>query len=263
MQQGKIGLLTVPNLSINLLAFALTFDPSAAKTLDPNPLNVPGDFFNYVGLRQFLVNAFPYTTVENTIFTTDGIQYGFNYGGAIPQYMGNYYPTNISWPSTDPVTNPATVGSAAWWWAQATTAGTPYYDPELAALHDEQPVPVPDHRAEGAWRGPADPGLPALHQPDIRRAARAQHVRLWFRLRRLCFRRLWTAFPGQSAVPAYNLGWAPDYPDPTDYVAPFYYANRDVHSWVTTFSKRSVRSRARTLDRSRRARPRGCCSGRR
>jgi len=34
-----------------------------------------------------------------------------------------------------------------------------------------------------------------------------------------------SALPGQSALPWFNLGWAPDYPDPTDYMAPLYYAN--------------------------------------
>ena len=92
IQEGKIGAFTVPTLSVFFLPLAMEFNPSAAKTLDPNTLNIPADFFNYVGLRQFLVNAFPYTTVENTIFTTDGIQYGFNYGGAIPQVHGELLP---------------------------------------------------------------------------------------------------------------------------------------------------------------------------
>src|SRR5208283_2109110 len=34
-----------------------------------------------------------------------------------------------------------------------------------------------------------------------------------------------SALPGQSSLPWFNLGWAPDYPDPTDYMAPMYYAN--------------------------------------
>jgi hypothetical protein len=31
--------------------------------------------------------------------------------------------------------------------------------------------------------------------------------------------------PGQNPMPLYGLGWAPDYPDPTDYVTPLYYEN--------------------------------------
>ncbi len=34
-----------------------------------------------------------------------------------------------------------------------------------------------------------------------------------------------SALPGQSSLPWFNLGWAPDYPDPTDYMVPLYEAN--------------------------------------
>jgi hypothetical protein len=222
IQEGKIGAFTVPTLNVYLLAFTLEFSVSAAKSLDPYPITVPGDFFNYVGLREFLVNAFPYNTVENTIFTTDAIQYGFNYGGAIPKYMGNYYPTNISWPSGDPVTNPSVNGSAAWWWAQATTSGSRYYDPELTSCTTSSPCQFPIIGQVGATAvnrviadyllcignvsggrlrpdtfGPTDQLVVSPISPE----------------------------PGQSAFPSYSLGWAPDYPDPTDYVMPFYYPN--------------------------------------
>ena len=223
IQEGLIGAFTVPTLNVFFLSFALEFSVSAAKTLDPNPLNVPGDFFNYVGLRQFLVNAFPYTTVENTIFTTDGIQYGFNYGGAIPQYMGNYYPTNISWPSTDPVTNPATVGSAAWWWAQATTSGSPYYDPELTSCTTSSPCQfsILGQRGSTTVDQMIQDYLPYISQisggalePNTFDYEGGQLVTYSL-----------SALPGESALPFYNLGWAPDYPDPTDYAAPLYYPN--------------------------------------
>ena len=223
IQQGKIGMLTVPNLSIHLMAFALTFNPSAAKTLDPNPLTVPGDFFNYVGLRQFLVNAFPYTTVENTIFTTDGIQYGFNYGGAIPQYMGNYYPTNISWPSGDPVSNASVTGSAAWWWAQATNPGSPYYDPELAACTTSSPCQFPFMGQQGAVTVDQliQDYLPYIDQISGGRLAPNTFDCNFACLNNPCYVGLLCG----NQFPTLSLGWAPDYPDPTDYMAPFYYAN--------------------------------------
>jgi hypothetical protein len=225
IREGKIGALTVPTLSIFFLAFALEFSVSAAKTLDPNPLNVPGDFFNYVGLRQFLVNAFPYTTVENTIFTTDGIQYGFNYGGAIPQYMGNYYPTNISWPSTDPVANPATVGSAAWWWAQATTVGSPYYDPELSVCVTSSPCQFGIIGQAGApiVNTMLQDYMPYISQISGERLAPNTFVACPVGCQLVVYGP--PPIPGTSALPFFNLGWAPDYPDPTDYVGPLYYPN--------------------------------------
>jgi hypothetical protein len=225
MHQGKIGAQIVPTLSISFLAFALTFSPTEAKTVDPNPLNVPGDFFNYIGLREFLVNAFPYTTVENTIFTPDGIQYGVNYGGAIPQHMGNYYPTNISWPSDDPVSNASVNGSAAWWWTQATTSGSPYYDPELTSCTTSSPCQFPFMGLEG---GATVDQLIQDYLPYISELSGGRLVPNTFDC---SFANCdgcgfdGCPMPGQSAMPAYALGWAPDYPDPTDYMAPLYYAN--------------------------------------
>jgi len=223
VQEGKIGMFTIPTLNINFLAFALEFSVSAAKSIDPNPLNVPGDFFNYVGLREFLVNAFPYTTVENTIYTTDGIQYGFNYGGAIPQYMGNYYPTNISWPSTDPVSNPAMVGSAAWWWTQATTKGGPYYDPELANCTSTSPCQFSILGQRGATTVDQmiQDYLPYISQIS---GGALEPTTFDYLGGQLVIGNL-PVPPGQSSLPFFNLAWAPDYPDPTDYVLPLYYPN--------------------------------------
>ncbi|HTT45284.1 MAG TPA: hypothetical protein VMH38_04625, partial [Thermoplasmata archaeon] len=221
IQEGKIGAFTVPTLSVFFLPLAMEFSVSAAKQLDPNTLNIPGDFFNYVGLRQFLVNAFPYTTVENTIFTTDGIQYGFNYGGAIPQYMGNYYPTNISWPNADPVASTSTEGSAGWWWTQATTSSSPYYDPELAACTTSSPCAFPIIGQKGATT------VDQMIQDYMPYISQISGGKLAPNTFDVTFSQLVTyslsATPGNSALPYYNLGWAPDYPDPTDYVAPLYY----------------------------------------
>ena len=223
IQEGKIGAFTVPSLSIFFLSFAIEFNPTLAKTLDPNTLNVPGDFFSSVALREFLVNAFPYNTVENTIFTTDGIQYGFNYGGAIPQYMGNYYPTNISFPSGDPVLNPGTQGSAAWWWTQATTVGSPYYDPELTSCTTSSPCEFPIIGQKGATQ------VDQMIQDYLPYISQVTGGRLAPNTFDITFGQLvvgsLSALPGQSSLPWFNLGWAPDYPDPTDYLAALYYAN--------------------------------------
>ena len=223
IQEGKIGAFTIPTLSVFFLPLAMEFNPAAAKALDPNILNIPSNFFNYVGLREFLVNAFPYTTVENTIFTTDGIQYGFNYGGAIPQYMGNYYPTNISWPSTDPVTNAATVGSAAWWWAQATTSTSPYYDPQLAGCTTGNPCQFPIIGQKGATT------VDQMIQDYMPYISSISGGVLEPNTFDVTFSQLvvgsLSALPGQSSLPWFNLGWAPDYPDPTDYMVPLYEAN--------------------------------------
>jgi hypothetical protein len=223
-QEGKIGVLTVPSLTIFLLAFSLTFSLTAAREIDPDPITVPGDFFSYVGVREFLVNAFPYTTVENTTFTTDGIPYGFNYGGAIPQHMGNYYPTNISWPTGDPVSNATTAGSAAWWWVQATTKGGPYYDPELANCTPSFPCQFPILGQMGNQQlGQMMPNY--LASITSLTGGQLDPTTFACAFGNCCRSLGCSSTPGQSDTPMGNLGWAPDYPDPTDYVSPLYYPN--------------------------------------
>ncbi len=112
------------------------------------PSNASGssNFFSYVGLRQFLVNAFPYTQDLQQVLSIDGVQIGINYGGAIPKFLGNYYATNVTWPAGQPDPNPADVGGAAWWWAQANLASSPYYDPLLSQCTDLEPLYLPGRR---------------------------------------------------------------------------------------------------------------------
>jgi hypothetical protein len=223
IQEGKIGAFSTPTLNVNTLGFTLQFDVTAAKSIDPGPINVPGDFFSYVGLRQFFATAFPYATVENTIYTIDGIQYGFNFGGVIPQGMGNYYPTNISWPSTDPVASASVTGSAGWWWAQATTQGTLYYDHELDACTPSSPCTFPIIGQRGYT---ALDQLIQDYMPFITSLSGGRLVPNTFDLTST---QDWTystsTLPGQSPMPFYLANWAPDYPDPTDYALPFYYPN--------------------------------------
>ncbi|MGA9043568.1 MAG: hypothetical protein WB531_01700 [Thermoplasmata archaeon] len=221
IQEGKIGALTSPTLTIYFLAIAMEFDPAATRMVDPEPLNIPGDFFNYVGLREFLVNAFPYNTVETTISTTDGIQYGVVYGGAIPLGMGNYYPANISWPTSDPVSSPSVSGSAAWWWAQATNSSSPYYDPELTSCTTSSPCKFPLVGAD--WYPQGDqmlqdymPYISALSdgrlEPNTFDLTSPQDF-------------IWgiSVLPGQSAMPMAVQAWGADYPDPSDFMSPTYY----------------------------------------
>jgi hypothetical protein len=137
--------------------------------------------------------------------------------------MGNYYPTNISWPSTDPITSTSVNGSAAWWWAQATTSGGPYYDPELASCTTSSPCQFPVIGQKGATV------VDQLIQDYMPLISQISGGRLAPNTFDVTFSQLvvysLSALPGQSALPWFNLGWAPDYPDPTDYMAPLYYPN--------------------------------------
>jgi hypothetical protein len=217
-QEGKIWYTSVPSLSTFFLPFTLDFAAAYWNAVDSGNLTVPGDFFGAIGVRQLLVHSWPYNTVENTIWTTDGLQYGINYGGAIPIGMGNYYPSNISWPSGDPVTDANITGSAAWWWAQVTTYGNPYYDPELTSCTTSSPCKFP---ILGQWENnPVNQEI-TMYISEISSIthSRFQPNLLVLQNPYLCY--------GLSCTspPLYSLGWAPDYPDPTDYMASLYYPN--------------------------------------
>jgi hypothetical protein len=121
------------------------------------------------------------------------------------------------------VTTATTVGSAAWWWAQATTKGGPYYDPELSSCTTSTPCQFPIIGQKGAttvdqmiqdympYISSISGGILAPNTFDVT-------------FSQLVVGSL-SALPGQSSLPWFNLGWAPDYPDPTDYMVPLYEAN--------------------------------------
>ncbi|HEV8050534.1 MAG TPA: PKD domain-containing protein, partial [Thermoplasmata archaeon] len=116
VQADKVEATTFPTISEYFFPFSLLFNKAGAAKYTTDPISVPGDFFTNVGVRNFFVNAYPYQTIEKTISTVDGIQYLFNYGGAIPQFMANYYPTNIPWPNTDPCSDASNTSCPAYWW---------------------------------------------------------------------------------------------------------------------------------------------------
>ena len=234
VQKGKIGLFTLPTLNLFPEGFSLHFDPSATQSASGQTTNVPGDFYSYVGMRQFFAQAFPYNTFINVDSSSDGIPFIQGEGGAIPQYLGNYYPQNITWPGmntsagqwpqvwSDPSTATgcaSVVGSACWWWANITTVGSPYYDPEAVACeHSTCHLPIgseqgtlPFDAAVDAWGAIIDKitgGAIVTSRYDP------------------TFTQIVTDLgdpPGTNPLPTYVAGWLPDYPDPTDYMVPFYY----------------------------------------
>ncbi len=226
IEQGKINAQVFPSISVFFFPFTLDFNVAGAISGQPNPVNVPGTWFSYVGMRQFFATAYPYSTIESTVLTTNGLQGGFNYGGAIPQFMGNYYPTNISWPSQDP--SQACAGSGAngplcptYWWSQITSPSSPYYDPQTSSCTTSNPCQLPLFGETGA---------PSLDEQQTLwvnslNALSGGRLKVTFsdiNFVNLVINSLFSA-PGQNPMPFYTLGWAPDYPDPTDYVKPLYY----------------------------------------
>jgi peptide/nickel transport system substrate-binding protein len=219
IEAGKIQATSYPSISIFFHPYDMSFNVKAAQAYIPSPITVPGDFMSYLGMRQFLNHAFPYTTVENTVNTRDGIQFGFNYGGVIPTYMA-YSPTNIAWPSGDPCTDSSNPNCPAYWWAQMHSSSSPYYDPEVAACTASAPCSWPLFGETGA---PAEDQALALWSSSVQSLSGGAIVPhpVDITFTDLVIGSLFAA-PGTEAFPLYVLGWAPDYPDPTDYVGPMW-----------------------------------------
>jgi hypothetical protein len=222
---GTIGVLQFPTLETFFLPYDLDFNVAGEQSIDPNSaaLNVPSDFFASNAVRDLLNHAWAYSTVLNKVWTTDGIRWLTNEGGAIPIGMGSYYPNNISWPylGGNPGTN-TSVNSAAWWWTQGTNSSSPYYDPELAACTHSTPCRFPIIGEQGNhWLDTAI----ADFIPQIERITGNALLPYSFDLSFYDLVIYSAQSPGNNPMPFFNLGWAPDYPDPTDYMAAMYYAN--------------------------------------
>ena len=96
----------IPGLTTFFDLVNLNFSEVGYADLGAPPTNIPATFFQNIALRNFLVNAYPYTSVDQTYNSVDGVCFGEDYGGAIPHGMGDYYPSNITWPGGNPVRRP-------------------------------------------------------------------------------------------------------------------------------------------------------------
>jgi hypothetical protein len=217
---GTIGIGAAPSLSIFFLPFNMDFSVSGAQSYITTPINMPSYILQDLNFRQFLTAAFPYGTIQSTVNTVDGIQYFFPYGGAIPQFMGNFYPSNISWPVSDPVTNPNVVGSAAYWWQQ--TKNDAFFSSLACMKPGAGPCILPLISPAGAPTDDIENTLFANEVFTLTNGAVKVVVKDIPFLNEVI-----NSFsnPGQNPQPIFNLGWAPDYPDPTDYMAPLYQAD--------------------------------------
>jgi PKD domain-containing protein len=223
VEEGKIGATSYPLLYLQFMPFALDYDPTNAREYTTAPINIPPDFFGHVGLRQFLVHAYPYATDDATISTLDGVQYYHHYGGIIPEFMGPYYPTNVSFPAGNPDPDPSDVGGAAWWWHQANDPTSPWYDPELANCTASSPCEFSFMTIAGA---PDNDVRATLFSNEI---ASLTGGAIRMDLYDLDFASALAVAssegPGQSPFPFYALDWGVDYADPTDFVTPMYEPN--------------------------------------
>ena len=223
---GKVGILNAPTIAVFFDPINFEVNTKIISQYYTGSVHIPGNysgasnFFSYVGLRQFLVNSFPYTQDLQQVLTVDGVQLGFNWGGAIPRFMGNYFPANVTWPAGQPDPNVNDVGGAAWWWAQANDPTSPYYDPLLAQCTAGDPCTFPVGGEQGdtvqngqfplweSWITSLTGGRISFTEVDLTFSQLVVYAE--------------SSTPYTNPLAIYVLGWLPDYPDPTDYVAPMY-----------------------------------------
>jgi len=231
VHSGKVGLFSLPTLNLFPEGFSYKFDPVATQTQSGLTTNIAGDFFSYVGMRMFFASAFPYWSFINTYSTSDGIPFIQGEGGAIPQYLGNYYPQNISWPGLntskglwpqvwqDPTLTASVVGSPGWWWNNITSPTSPYYDPEAVACKSGSHCTFPIGSELGAQ--PFDTAVDAWSHIIAQITGNAIVTTRWDPTFSQIVLNL-GAPPGTTGFNTFVAGWLPDYPDPTDYMVPFY-----------------------------------------
>ena len=222
-QQGKVGSVIVPTLALYVLLFALEFSSSREHVYTGATVNIPSDWMSHLGVRQFLTHAYPYSQIQSLVNTRDGIQYGFDVGGSIPQFMANYYPNNIGWPNGTPDANPSDVGGAAWWWAQLTTnTSSPDYN-AWTATHCLAASPC-EFPMYGSLGSPDEDLRLSLFTQSVTTltggALKPYFVDI--SATNLYNEGLTTGGPGTDALPMQTSDWYPDYPDPSDYTGPFY-----------------------------------------
>ena len=225
---GKLDYYILPTMSSFFMPMNLNWNPTNyAADFPPEPMpNIPRDFFSGIGLRQFLVHAYPYATTEATTWTVDGIQWLQGAGGPIPPALSTYYPADVSFPTGNPDANPTDVGGAAWWWAQATNPTSPYYDAELASCTKSTPCTWAIAGAQGDptedigiadWIASIDALTNGALQPfggSSLDMTLPDSVTLQV-----------DQASGNGPLPTWASGWTGSYADPEAYIAPMTYPN--------------------------------------
>ncbi|MCI4367702.1 MAG: hypothetical protein L3K08_08120, partial [Thermoplasmata archaeon] len=126
-------------------------------------------------------------------------------------------------PNSDPCSDKTNAACPEYWWAQMQDTSSIYYDPEIQQCAGNNPCQLPLFGTTGSAAGDQANALWA--------AELSQHSGGGIKVSPvdINFVELIVnsefSSPGQNPMPVYTLGWAPDYPDPTDYIVPLYFPN--------------------------------------
>ncbi len=226
--KGQVVLSNNPSTGTFNFGFNLDIGLTTLAEFDPYKVNIQANTFDYVGLRDFLAQAYPYASVDAEYNVYQGIEFGFNYGGFIPQFLGNYYPTNVSWPGynatttawSDPSVSPSAAaiqGTAEWYWKQLTTSGNPLYDPQFGTggYSSSNPLHVPAIAFEG------DPTHFAIYQLWGKYVSQISGGAVVFDTFYVAPGVVYEYLVPGSPWALWFLGWAADYAQPYDYWAAY------------------------------------------
>jgi len=212
IRAGDAQVTSALSFTVFFTNFNLNFNQEGAQDLLPSgaKLNAPSNLFQDLAFRQFLIHAYPYETVQDQYNAVDGITTGTMYGGAIPEGMGNYYPSNVSWDLANP--SASGTNTAGWWWNQvevengaaaaACLSTRPCVFPFLSFLDD--PIQDEENAAWSSEISTYSDGAIDMVNVDCG------------------FDNCGCLLLPCYVPPMSERGWDPDYPDPTDYVNPLY-----------------------------------------
>ena len=204
VNQGIVSTTSVAQLSVFSLYFNMQVNVTGMQGYDKQA-NIPSYFFADLNVRKAFSYAFNYSYWIDQAWSADGIAFAENITGVIPRGMLEY-PSNIStqYPET---TNYAL---AKYYWSQSqfatgANASKKWYIP----LFNSQGVPEVDqmYSEYGSYLSQISNGQIVTTIVDVSFAAIVGNT-------------LVTA--GANPMPLYFLGWIDDYPDASDFVAPFY-----------------------------------------
>jgi len=225
-----ISLDQFPSLSTFFVSYSLSYSATKCEgfiggSCSEGGAAVPSDFANNIGIRDLLTASFPYATLFGPGYDKVGpVTFDFCAGGPIPAGMTPWYPTNVTYPCSVnggvPDTSYSTPGSEAWWFAQMTDISSPYYNAELVWCGEQTGGCVFPLFGE-AGNSILNSILP-IWASDLYTIS--NHTLNPFPYDTESFGALVDAETsssgGNNPAMVGNLGWAPDYPLPSDYENP-------------------------------------------
>ncbi len=221
-----------PSISTFFISYSLSYSAVACGTFTGGSCSeggnaVPATFATNVGVRDLLTAAFPYSTLFSQGEDKEGpVTFDYCAGGPIPAGMTPWYPTNVTYPCAVnggvPDTSPLVQGSEGWWWEQLSTPGSGWNDADIDACVNET--------GSGGCVFPlfGEAGNSILNDilPDwaANLYAISGHALNPFPYDTETFGALvgaeTSSSGGDNPAMIGNLGWAPDYPLPSDYENP-------------------------------------------